>query len=116
MTTKREKRATRKVNCRKQANTQTPRWFQKPLWRRCQNPLILQSRNGGFCAFQKDLVLESRLTVFGSVSGLPSWKSIKLPILRAYPAVESRFLEFAYPRSYRRATVGSTFAARRAGR
>jgi len=31
----------------------------KPLWWLCQNPFILQCRNGGFCAFRKDLVLES---------------------------------------------------------
>jgi len=42
----------------------TPRWFPKPLWRRCQNPLILQCQNGGFCAFQKDLILECQTESF----------------------------------------------------
>jgi hypothetical protein len=34
--------------------------------------LILQFRNFRIFGFQKDLVLESRLTVFGSVFGLPT--------------------------------------------
>jgi hypothetical protein len=57
--------------------TQNLGWFQKPLWRCSQNPLILQCRNGGFCAFQKDLFLEdlSAQSIANSVEGISFFRA-----------------------------------------